>query len=354
MKQIFHIITTINRGGAENQLLILVSEQILLGYEISVIYLKGEPELRQALEDIGAVVIDSVSKLPAPLQPLAIFKLVSRKDAIVHAHLPRAELVSFLVPSRFTFVTSRHNAEPFFPSAPKWLSNFLASLVALRARRIIAISHSVSKYLLSRGEVQDASKIRVVYYGYRVRNLNRLRANNSSYDETNLGTISRLAEQKDLPTMFNVLEKYRVHVPGATLRLVGAGPLESSLKDLAKKMSLENAIFFEGRRSDILEYLQSLDVFLLTSRYEGFGLVLLEAMDAGVPIIASRNSAITEVMGGNFPGLCETGNPSDFSEKILRLQDSQYRSKVLQFQEDRLALFKSVTMAMKIIEIYNE
>jgi glycosyltransferase involved in cell wall biosynthesis len=119
-------------------------------------------------------------------------------------------------------------------------------------------------------------------------------------------------------------------------------------------MSLEKEIFFEGRRSDVLEYLQSLDVFLLTSKYEGFGMVLLEAMDAGVPIIASRNSAITEVMGGKFLGLCETGNPTDFSDKILRLQDPQYRSKVLQSQEDRLELFKSQAMAKKIIEIYSE
>jgi glycosyltransferase involved in cell wall biosynthesis len=354
LKQIFHIITTINRGGAENQLLILVSEQVLLGYEVSVVYLKGEPELRQALEDIGAVVVDSVSSMPAPMQPLAISKLISGKDVIVHAHLPRAELVSFLVPSKFTLVTSRHNVEPFFPGAPKWLSNFLASLVALRARRIIAISHSVSEYLFRLGEVRDASKVRVIYYGYQVRNINRLKANNGSYGDTNLGTISRLAEQKDLPTMFNVLEKYKVHVPDATLRLVGAGPLESTLRDLAKRMSLEKTIFFEGRRSDVLDYLKSLDVFLLTSKYEGFGMVLLEAMDAGVPIIASRNSAITEVMGENFLGLCETGNPSDFSEKILRLQDPQYRSKVLQSQEDRLALFNSLTMAKKIIETYNE
>lgn len=353
MKPIFHVITTINRGGAENQLLILVSEQIRLGYEVSVIYLKGEPELRQELESLGAEVIDSVSRVPAAKQPLEISKLISKKKPIVHAHLPRAELVSLLIPSKFTLITSRHNAEPFFPGAPKWLSNFLASLVAFRARRIIAISHSVSEYLVSRGEVRDISKIRVIYYGYQVKNQNRLGIINRAHGHFNLGTISRLADQKDLPTMFRAFERYKDSIPDATLKLVGAGPLESNLRSLAKKLSLEKVISFEGRKSDVMEFLHTLDIFLLTSKYEGFGMVLLEAMDAGVPIIASRNSAIIEVLGENFPGLCETGNPDDFSEKMLKLQEVHYRSEVLSLQEKRLALFNSSAMVKKIIETYN-
>jgi len=136
LKSIFHIITTINRGGAENQLLVLVSEQIRKGYRVSVIYLKGEPELKEEFINLGAEVIESVSKLSTVVQPLAIAKLISKRNVVLHAHLPRAELVCLVIPARFILITSRHNAEPFFPGAPKLLSNLLARLVEVRARKI--------------------------------------------------------------------------------------------------------------------------------------------------------------------------------------------------------------------------
>jgi glycosyltransferase involved in cell wall biosynthesis len=128
--------------------------------------------------------------------------------------------------------------------------------------------------------------------------------------------------------------------------------LESQLKALSIELGLENSVHFLGRTDKIIEFLSGLDVFLLTSKYEGFGLVLLEAMDAGIPIIASRNSAIPEVLGTDFPNLCETGNDEEFAEKILRLNDLEYRSTVLALQANRLVIFDAPSMARKIYEVY--
>jgi glycosyltransferase involved in cell wall biosynthesis len=118
-------------------------------------------------------------------------------------------------------------------------------------------------------------------------------------------------------------------------------------------MGLESSVHFLGRTSKITEFLSGLDVFILSSTYEGFGMVLLEAMDAGIPIVASRNSAIPEVLGTDFPGLCETGNHEDFSNKILMLNNPDYRDRVLHMQEARLASFGAQIMAQKISNIYS-
>jgi glycosyltransferase involved in cell wall biosynthesis len=81
-------------------------------------------------------------------------------------------------------------------------------------------------------------------------------------------------------------------------------------------------------------------------------MVLLEAMDGGVPIVASNNSAIPEVLGENFPGLSKTGSSKDFAQKLSNLLVLSYRKKVLEVQSGRLKIFRAEPMAEKISQIY--
>ena len=91
---------------------------------------------------------------------------------------------------------------------------------------------------------------------------------------------------------------------------------------------------------------------MLSSLYEGFGLVLLEAMDAGVPVIASNNSAVPEVLGSDFPGLASTGDVQDFLEKMNQFLEIENRKYVLKVQNLRLGIFKADLMCSKIASIY--
>jgi glycosyltransferase involved in cell wall biosynthesis len=81
-------------------------------------------------------------------------------------------------------------------------------------------------------------------------------------------------------------------------------------------------------------------------------MVLFEAMDAGIPIVASRNSAIPEVLGEEFPGLCTTGDADDFLLKIDALKEPKYRNLVLDIQEERLRMFSANSMSEKILKLY--
>lgn len=353
MKSVVHIITTINRGGAENQLLVLVKEQIKQGFDVSIVYLKGEPELKDNFNLMGAKVIEHVAKSRLYKQPWLIRKIAKERKAIIHAHLPRAELMTLFLPFRSTVVASRHNAEPFFPGAPKFVSNFLSIVVSMRVKCVIAISEAVQNYLIDQCEVFNEEKIKVVLYGYhRKRASGEFRKNTTELRK--LGSVSRLSEQKDIPTMIRAFGQVKKEIPEAELEIVGGGPLESKLKSLAEEINLKKDIKFLGRTDKVIEFIERLDVFLLTSKYEGFGLVLLEAMDAGVPIVASRNSAIPEVLGVDFPGLCQTGNFEDFAEKVIQLQNSNYKSRILAIQAQRLALFSADLMAKKIEQCYFE
>ena len=352
MKSVFHLITTIERGGAENQLVILVTEQIRLGFDVHIIYLKGEPELMADFVLLGAFVHHELASISPLLQPIKLRKLLKGKNAVVHAHLPRAELVALFANKSFRLVTSRHNAEPFYPGAPRLISNILSRVVESRSIKIIAISNAVKDFLILRGEVSNSENVAVVHYGYTPQRPEKELPINQMHQVLKLGTISRLANQKDIPTMLAAFSEYRSHSSGSSLSIVGSGPLETELLETAKDMGLAESVFFLGRRTLIYEFLSGLDVFVLTSKYEGFGMVLLEAMDAGVPVVASRNSAIPEVLGSEFPGLCNTGDSKDFCQKINQINDPEYRKMILEQQRLRLDIFRADVMCKKVNEIY--
>jgi glycosyltransferase involved in cell wall biosynthesis len=355
MMKVHHVITTINRGGAENQLLVLVREQINLGMEVSVLYLKGEPELEQDLSDAGARVLHDIANQHPFIQFIKMRSISKSQETLLHAHLPRAELLTRFTSARNPFVVSRHNAEPFFPGAPRFLSSFLSRLVTEKAKHVIAISYAVSNFISSKNEVGDPKKVTVVHYGYEPSpTFNRLNAKVELGNRSGIciGTISRLTRQKDLPTLFSVFAQFLSFHPDSKLLMVGGGEEKNSLVSLAEELAISENIEWVGRTSEIQEYLSRMDVFVLSSLYEGFGLVLLEAMDAGVPVIASNNSAIPEVLGNDFPGLVSTGDVQDFLEKMNQFINVENRKHVLQVQSARLGIFKADLMCSKIANIY--
>ena len=164
--KLLHVITTIERGGAENQLLILVRRQIQRGNNVTIAYLKGNADLKKDFDLIGASTID-LSKLSF-FQQIIFFrnKLASQFD-ILHAHLPRSEILTYLgvINTKRNFIISRHNSEKFFPKAPNFFSSFLSRIVTHRAFKIISISNAVFNFCISNHEIENDSKCITVHYG---------------------------------------------------------------------------------------------------------------------------------------------------------------------------------------------
>jgi len=109
---------------------------------------------------------------------------------------------------------------------------------------------------------------------------------------------------------------------------------------------------FLGRTAFIHAKISSWDMFILTSKYEGFGMVLLEALQCGRPIVASNNSAIPEVLGQDYPWLFNTGEASDLLEKIIGLIEDANKFDFLGFAEKRLHLFEPKKMALELEAVY--
>ena len=359
-KKIIHLITTIEMGGAEKQLLVLAQKQIELGLEVEIIYLKGKPELEKDFENVGCKVNDFIANKSLIQQVLLLFRYIRKTPNPIHAHLPKSELITAITCPRKSFIVTRHNSEDFWPNSPKIISRLLSKFVCSRADHLISISNAVKSYLDNNKELTKDCKVSIVHYGFDLNSsispvgLSELKSKFSfSKDIFKIGSIGRLVDQKDFPTLLNAFRKLLINHPESALYIVGDGEKSKNLESLARELKIDSKVHFMGRTQHITEFLSLIDVFVLPSRYEGFGLVLLEAMVAKKPIIASNNSSIPEVLGSSFPGLFETGNIDELWKKIeLTLIDDKFATSLVDQYPNQLSKFDPILMSKRIMNIY--
>ena len=134
--------------------------------------------------------------------------------------------------------------------------------------------------------------------------------------------IGRLAPRKGINYLLCAMSRITKHFPKAKLIIVGTGPLKHYLKDLSKRLGVQNSVTFLGYVSDekIRELLVSADVAVVPSIFEGCPLVLLEAMAAGKPVVASAVQGISEVIQHQLSGLLvKPGNTHEIENAVIRL-----------------------------------
>ncbi len=359
LKKITHLITTIEFGGAEKQLLILATNQVKQGLEVEVFYLKGEPELKIKFEEVGVKVNSLLANQPFIFQVTKFRKFIRSNESPVHSHLPQAELVASLACKNKNFIISRHNFEPFWPNKPKLVSVLLSRFVTSRASGAIAISNAIKNYLIITKEVSKGFQTSVVFYGFEheVDNLSDskelIHEKLNSTKNYKLGTIGRLVPGKNYPTMLKAVAKIASVNPTVEFFVVGGGSSEQELFKMCKELKIEDNVIWLGRTEHIREFLSKIDLFIFASKGEGFGLALLEAMLANKPILAANNSAMPEVLGSNYKGLFSTNDYKLLSEKIIDLMNDHTKSESLVSDyKEQIKLFDPVDMAANVLKVY--
>jgi glycosyltransferase involved in cell wall biosynthesis len=360
--KVTHLITTIERGGAEKQLLTLASEQVQAGLKVEVIFLKGKSELKKEFEDSGVEVNKLLVGKNFLHQIYLLSKHLRKNPSPIHAHLPKSELLAAIVVPNKYFIFTRHNSEPFWPGGPRIISNLLSKFVCKRASQGISISNAVKSYLTKRGEIPTGYKIDVVYYGLQKDSSSNLvglnfitSLMNNQSSNLKIGTIGRLVPQKDYPTLLNAFCNVLKSLPNIELYVVGEGYLQKDLIELSKSLGINSKVHWLGKTEYINEFLSKIDLFILPSKYEGFGLVLLEAMVAKKPIIAANNSAIPEVLGKTYEGLFSTGDVSALAQQIKAIiSDKKFSEGLVQSYSSQLDLFDPSKMNRNVKNVYSD
>lgn len=350
--KVIHLITTIDLGGAERQLVILSRHQINLGLEVEVIFLKGNGILEKLFVKNGIRVNKRIRNKNIMYQIIFLFFYLNRNFQIVHAHLSRSELIASLTTFIPKLIVTKHNSERLYPNGSKFLSKALAIIISFRADRIITISKAVKNYLFEIGELKFESKTFVVHYGFddKIRNIPKIK---KSFKSLKFATVCRLEKQKDVKTILYAWEKFHYLNKSDELYIVGSGTQELELKLICKELKLRK-VFWVKSRIDVASIYRKMDVFIFSTLYEGFGLVLLEAMKFKIPILASNNTSIPEVVGKKYPGLFETSNPISLCQKMEKLHDKNFYENLTFLGQTRINKFDPEKMAIKIKRIYTD
>ena len=114
----------------------------------------------------------------------------------------------------------------------------------------------------------------------------------------------------------------------------------------------DGSVEWINHEPNVYEFLETIDLFIITSKYEGFGLVVLEAMQSNIPIVASRISPFEEILGSDFSTLCNVGEMNEFLDAVLYLASPTMRQEILNVQNVRLELFSPELMNEKMNTVY--
>jgi glycosyltransferase involved in cell wall biosynthesis len=225
---------------------------------------------------------------------------------------------------------------------------------------IIAISEGVKKVLLDSGV--PFSLIHVIPSGIDFSPFEEpasrdfLRREFSfAADDYLVGMVAALEISKGHTDLIQASRILREQAPKIKVIVVGRGPLEIKLDKQARQMGVDDIVFFLGFRKDIPRILASLDLFVLSSRYEGLGTSLLDAMASRLPIVATRTGGIPDVVIHQETGLLvPPHNPEALAQSILML----YRDRNLAARLGQRGYevvhqkFSAQAMAGKIIDLY--
>src|SRR5262249_47550975 len=138
--------------------------------------------------------------------------------------------------------------------------------------------------------------------------------------------VGRMTPQKGQATLLEAMPRILGAGADTRLLLVGDGPDQAALRQLASRLSVDAHVSFLGVRPDVPELLQAADVLAVPSVHEGFGLVLIEAMATGLPVVASRTGPIPEIVDDGVSGLLvPVREPPALAESILALLTDESR-----------------------------
>ena len=323
--RILHIITRLEQGGAPMTVLDILNRLDKTQYACYLATGLADPpemDMIPAAKAMGVpifVVPELVRDVHLWKDVAALFKLIGLIKAgrydVVHTHTYKAGFIGRLA-ARFcgvkSILYSPHGTilEGYFGKAKITLFAALDRLAARYTDKIICLTQREIEQYLDAG-IGHRDQYDFVYNGIDLSPFAHTLAHRDpmrkalglSRDNWVCVIVGRLVPVKGHRFLVEALAKARNLVPNLKLLCIGDGPLETELRRQAMDLGIREHIRFLGFRTDIPEVLSACDLFVLASLNEGFGLVLLEAMAAGLPAIATHVGGVPEVVEDGATGL---------------------------------------------------
>ncbi|MCL1950260.1 MAG: glycosyltransferase family 4 protein [Turicibacter sp.] len=356
--KILYCITRSDWGGAQVHMLDLITEMKKEGYACEVaIGEKGE--LYDRLEALG-IPTHFVPALVHSINPILDVKVVydlckiikGTQPDLVHLHSTKAgwvgRIASWLMKRKTIFTVHGWCFTEGVAGNRKKIGRFIETLLAPLAQKIICVSNFDKKLALAL-EVAPTQKIEVVYNGVRALEVQPKPLKSS---KIKVIMVARFTDQKNQRCL---IEAFAHVSPDFDLYLIGDGINLEGDQKRAVELGIKERIHFLGGRTDVTEILQDMDIFVLSSHYEGLPISIIEAMSLALPVIGSDVGGVNELISDGINGyLVKPDNSHQLAEKINNLNSPSKRwamgQKSLEIFQDKFTLDKCVAHTRKIYE----
>ncbi len=325
--RILHIIDSLDLGGAQVVLWNLLAHADRTRFEVEAACLHGRGVFWERLVATGVPVhaLSPHRLLPLYVPALAAL-LLRRRYAVVHCHLLGANLIAkplaalLGVPVRINHDHCNDKlADPrrWVPAADAWTNRF--------STHVCAVSESTRRFLVAHEGVAEA-RTTTLHNGidlavFQPRPEQRAAARKQwalPEDAFVVGGIGRLTYQKNFALFLEVAADVVARHPQACFVIVGTGEDDAALRAQAAVLGLGARVRFLGYVAEMSALYPALDLLLLTSRYEGLPITILEAMAVGLPIVASRLDGVEEVLAdGDDGALVSPDDRAGFAARVV-------------------------------------
>lgn len=354
--RILHIDTERGWRGGERQALWLASELAWRGHTSVIAARSGEP-LAQRASDAGLNVVDCAPISELDLHAAWQLRRVVRERAIdiVHAHTAHAVAVAAMATMRLhvpLIVARRVDFALRANVGTRWKYG--------RATKIVAVSSAVGGILERSGIAAD--RICVVPDGVDVHRVPApapvaaLRALGLPPGAPLVVQVAQLVGHKDPVNFVRAMARVRERVPDVVALMVGDGPLRPNVESEIRALGLSGIVHLAGYRTDADALLAAATVACLSSREEGMGSVLIDALVFGIPVAATSAGGIPEVIVHGESGLlAPPENPIALGDAIATLlEDEALRGRLANAGRARSREFSVERMADRTMEVYEK
>ena len=356
-------------GGIERMTLILARSLHERGHSVDLVACNVDEHFQSHIP-AGVQLIDLKSrKVLFSLPGLAWYFQTKKPDITISAHYYAnvIAVIARIIANRRhmpLILTERTALKTLMRLAPRHIS--MRHVVGMRwaytqASAVVANSHGTAQELAELLH-WPVDKIKVIYNpAFDARILDMAQepvdcAWLTQHEVPVLVAAGRLSSQKDYPTLLRAFRRVRDKKP-CKLIIVGKGPEQEPLENLCKELGIEAEVMFVGFTNNPFKYMARADLFVLTSRYEGLGNVLIEAQALGVPVIATNcSSGPSEILlNGQAGRLVEVGNAEELAEGILTLlSDPDTITRYVEAGREHLYRFTTDTCIRQYLELIHQ
>ncbi len=226
--------------------------------------------------------------------------------------------------------------------------------------KIVAISDAIKNILIKDGIKLE--KIIKIYSGvpqpkiFDKNKIDKLKKQLDVIGHKVICCVANFAGHKDHKTLLKAFEIVNSQISNVKLLLVGDGPLFQETKDFAESLAGKDKIIFTGYREDVYDLIYLSNIFCITSKEEGLCTSVIDALNCGKPVVATKAGGIPELVEDNHNGyLCEIGNFNEIAKKILNLFNDN--NKAAFFSKNAIEKgkkFSDTEMTEKYIDLYKK